>query len=319
MNGLDSRIAQLSPAKRKLLQQMRRQHRGKPASRPIGPRGSDEPAPLSFAQQRLWFLDRLQPGSSFYNVATRVRLSGPLDEQALEQSLRDVIVRHEALRTTFTEIDGEPRQIIHAELDWSLRSVDLSQLAPRGREQEIARHLREEARRPFDLDHGPLIRGRLLHIDSREHLLLLTLHHIVCDGWSMGVLGREVNLLYEARRAGRVAKLPDLSIQYADYSQWQRERIAGDELARQLDYWRRQLHDAPTDLDLPTDYPRPAVQSFRGGETRRLISRSLTDSLLKLAAGALLCAYRDRREEQPELSCGEHRRRRQLGPARLSL
>ncbi|HVS00777.1 MAG TPA: condensation domain-containing protein, partial [Thermoanaerobaculia bacterium] len=220
---------------------------------PIVPVPRDGELPLSFAQQRLWFLDQLEPGSAAYNIPLAVRLTGELSAGLLEGIFAEVVRRHESLRTTFASRDGRAVQVI-VPPRVELPVVDLSQVA----EQEALCLAREEARRPFDLQRGPLLRLTLLRLSGQEHILLLTMHHIVSDGWSMGVLLREVAALH----AGR--SLPALGVQYADFAVWQRSWLEGEALEAHLAYWRRQLHGAPQVLELPADRPRPAVQTFRG-------------------------------------------------------
>jgi amino acid adenylation domain-containing protein len=223
-----------------------------------------EAAPLSFAQQRLWFLDRLGPGGAAYNVPAGVRLAGRLNAAALEQAVGEVVRRHEALRTRFTAEADEPLQEVEpgARLSWAY--ADLRVTADAERHLEVQRLGRAEARRGFDLSRAPLLRVTLVRLDEEEHVLLLTMHHIVSDGWSMGVLVSEVSALYEAYVAGRPSPLAELPLQYADYAAWQREWLQGENLERQLSFWRERLAGAPPLLGLPTDRPRPAVQSYRG-------------------------------------------------------
>ncbi len=230
-----------------------------------------EPLPLSYAQQRLWFLDQLHPGNSFYNINTAVRLRGPLAAPALERALAALVERHEALRTRFPARDGQPVQEILPHAEVTMELVDLSGRAaeegPRDREAAARARLDAAARQPFVLAEGPLLRTVLVRLEAEDHLLLLCLHHIVSDGWSMGVLVRELSALYAACRDGRTAPLSALAplpIQYADYGCWQREWLAAGALEAQLAYWRRELAGAPPVLDLPTDRPRPEVESFRG-------------------------------------------------------
>ncbi|HEX7180880.1 MAG TPA: amino acid adenylation domain-containing protein [Thermoanaerobaculia bacterium] len=236
---------------------------------PILPVPREGDRPLSFAQQRLWFLDRLVPGNPFYVMAFGLRLEGPLDVVALRRALREVVRRHESLRTTFRTVEGQPRQVVAETADPALPVVDLSGLVPAKRETELGDFGRAEARRPFDLERGPLLRGLLARLGTGESTgswaLLLYLHHIISDGWSMGVLRRELSVLYEAFADGRPSPLPELPVQYGDFAVWQRRWLAGEPLERQLAFWRRQLDGAPAVLDLPFDRPRPAVETFRGG------------------------------------------------------
>jgi amino acid adenylation domain-containing protein len=237
--------------------------------------------PLSFAQQRLWFIHQLDPGSSSYNVPRAVRLVGTLQPAALEAALGEVVRRHEVLRTTFPTIDGQPAQSISPPWPLALPRVDLSGLPEGPRGAEAARLARQEARQPFDLGRGPLLRSFLMREGTEDHTLLLTLHHIVSDGWSTGVLVREVTALYSAFLAGQPSPLPELPVQYADFAHWQRSWLSGEVLEEQLSYWRRQLAGLPDGLDLPLDRPRPALPALAGGlrshtfpdELRRAIHR----------------------------------------------
>nr|QEO74483.1 condensation domain-containing protein [uncultured bacterium] len=243
--------------------------------------------PTSFAQQRLWFLNQLEPGSTAYNVPAAVRFSGTLDRGALERCLREIIRRHETLRTTIGVEGGQPVQIIAQPPGPGrplLREVDLSGLAEgQGRSAEVLRLAREEAGRPFDLERGPLVRATLLRLGEGEHVLLLTMHHIVTDGWSMGILLDEISALYGAYVRGEESPLSELPIQYADYAAWQRENLRGEALERQLSYWREQLRGAPATLELPTDRPRPPVQTFRGAQEPFALSRELSERLKALS------------------------------------
>jgi amino acid adenylation domain-containing protein len=243
--------------------------------------------PLSFAQQRLWFLDKFEQDSSFYNLPATVRICGAtLDVSALEKSLREVTQRHEILRTTFTIIEGQPLQVISPESHFNLPLSDLSQLPPAQRDAEAQRLAREEALRPFDLSTGPLIRARLLRLaklPAEEDILLISMHHIVSDGWSMGVFVREMAALYEAYAAGAESALKDLSIQYGDFAVWQREWLQGEVLERQLAYWCKQLADVPPVLEFPTDYPRPPVRTFNGVAMSLNLPRSLSEELKVLS------------------------------------
>ncbi len=207
--------------------------------------------PVSFAQQRLWFLDQLEPGSPFYSLPQAIRMSGTLNPQALQKSLDTIVARHESLRTTFIMVDGSPVQVVAPCLSIPLPLTDLSGLSEAKREAEARRLTTEEARQPFDLERGPLVRAGLLRLQAEEHVLVLNMHHIVSDGWSMGVFVRELRALYEAFSQGRPSPLPELPIQYADFAVWQREWLAGDVLERQLSYWKKQLTGAPAVLELP--------------------------------------------------------------------
>jgi hypothetical protein len=232
---------------------------------PILPVSRRDGLPLSFAQQRLWFLDQLEKGGTAYNIPLAVRLSGALRVEVLERTLSEVVRRHEVLRTTFEQVDGRPVQVVHEHEPLRLEVEDLRAPGREGAEAEAERLTAEEARTPFDLSAGPLLRARLLRLAEEEHVLAVTMHHIVSDGWSMGVLVKEVAALYVAYESGEESPLPELAVQYADYAAWQREHLAGETLERQLAYWRGRLGGLPT-LELPTDFPRPAVQTYRGAQ-----------------------------------------------------
>ncbi|WP_029006248.1 non-ribosomal peptide synthetase, partial [Azorhizobium doebereinerae] len=267
MTSIDLRIAALSPGRRSVLER-RLLAWGRPAEAGSAPRAGDAgagPAPLSFAQERLWFFEQLHPGSAVYNIPVALRLPGSLDPALLKRALAEIVARHAALRTTFAARDGSPVQVVAPHVALDLPLDDLSALPADARQAEAARRATEEGRLPFDLAAGPLLRARLLKLAADDHLLLLTLHHIVSDGWSMGVLFRELSALYPAFLAGRPSPLPPLPIQYPDYARWQRDWLAGDELERQLSYWRTQLAGCPALIDLPTDRPHPPVQSYAGG------------------------------------------------------
>jgi len=220
--------------------------------------------PLSFAQERLWFLNQLEPESAFYNMPSGVRLSGELDVDALKRTLSEVIRRHEVLRTTFPIVDGVPVQRVSAAEPFNLPVLDLSKLPEPERTPEARRLAIDESRCPFDLAQGPMLRGLLLKLAEDDHIVLLTMHHVISDAWSTGVLIREVATLYSAFVKGEASPLAELPIQYTDFAVWQREWLRGEVLERQLAYWREQLKGAPPVLDFPIDHPRPAVQSYRG-------------------------------------------------------
>ncbi|MHC5760523.1 amino acid adenylation domain-containing protein [Nostoc sp.] len=242
-----------------------------------------EELPLSYAQQRLWFLDQLEPNSAFYNIPIALRLVGNLNQAALEQSLQEIIHRHEALRTNFITVDGKPSQIIHTETNWTVSVFEWQHLSPA--EQEIATQqlAQEQALLPFDLANEALIRATLVLLSQTEHILLVCMHHIVSDGWSMGVFIQELAALYKAYSQGEPSPLAPLPIQYADFAIWQREWLQGDVLQTQLSYWQQQLKDAPALLSLPTDRPRPAVQTFAGATQEFKLSVELTNRLTKLS------------------------------------
>jgi amino acid adenylation domain-containing protein len=220
--------------------------------------------PLSFAQKRLWFLNQLEPENTAYNMPAALRLTGKLNLDALEESLAEITRRHEVMRTSFVIEDDEPTQKILSPQPVRIPLIDLSCLSTYEREAEAMRLARREAQQPFDLSVGPLVRLKLLRLEADEHMLLLTVHHIVFDGWSTGVLISELTALYRAYESGEDSPLAELPVQYADYAVWQREWFQGETLDQLLSYWRRQLADATEVLNLPTDKPRPAVRSTDG-------------------------------------------------------
>ncbi|HEY6929688.1 MAG TPA: amino acid adenylation domain-containing protein, partial [Thermoanaerobaculia bacterium] len=240
-------------------------------------------APLSFAQQRLWFLEQLEPGLSINNIPLILRLAGPLDVAALQSALGAIVRRHESLRTCIQVRDGQPIQWIAPEARVPLPKVDLSSRIETDREPEALRLAAIEIREPFDLTHAPMLRARLFQIAAEDHLLVVTMHHIAADGWSIGVFFRELGILYEAHSNSLPASLPDLPIQYADFAVWQRSSLQGELLEDQLSYWRERLQGAPALLDLPTDRPRPALQSYRGAVHRFVMPLSLLQQLKALS------------------------------------
>ena len=249
---------------------------------PLLPTARDGKLPLSFAQQRLWFLDQLEPGNPFYNFSRAVRLRGSLDVAALSLALDEIVVRHESVRTVFGD-DGGPFQRITPARPLPLPFIDLTEIPTDHRQQEASRVAAEKISQPFDLSADLLLRANLIRIDADDHLLVLTLHHIAADGWSLGVLFRELTALYEAFSNQKSSPLPVLPIQYGDFAVWQREWLQGEVLNNLLSYWQKQLAGAPSVLDLPTDKPRPAVQSFRGACQRQTISLDLMNSLKHLS------------------------------------
>jgi len=237
-----------------------------PAAPPLVPLRREGPAPLSFAQQRLWFLAQLEPDSWFYNLPFGLRIKGPLDLSMLDRALDATARRHDVLRTTLTVDVDQPVQTIAAETAVSATVVDLRSLPEAKREAEVRRLAEAEAQRLFDLSRGPLWRAVILRLEERHHVMLLTLHHVIADGWSLNVLAQEIVSFYTAFATDRPALLPALPIQYADYAQWQREWLQGEVLESQLAYWKRHLEGAPVVLALPTDRPRPAVERHHGAQ-----------------------------------------------------
>ncbi|HEY1271032.1 MAG TPA: amino acid adenylation domain-containing protein, partial [Terriglobales bacterium] len=235
--------------------------------------------PLSFAQQRLWFLNQLQPDSPFYNISQGFRLKGLLDVGALHAALNEIVRRHEVLRTTFTTVDDHAVQVIAPHLDLELPVTDLSKLPENLREVEVLRLVRDDTRRPIDLEKGPMLRCGLLHLAPDDHVLLLSIHHIASDGWSMGIFSRELGALYGALTKREASSLPDLSVQYADYAVWQRHWLHGPLFDRLLSYWKHQLQDVPPVLELRADHPRPENQSHRGAIHSTVLPVNLLESL----------------------------------------
>ncbi|HET8781192.1 MAG TPA: amino acid adenylation domain-containing protein [Pyrinomonadaceae bacterium] len=255
---------------------------GAAVTSPIPRTPRDTALPLSFAQQRLWFLDQVVPGNPAYNIQAAVRLSGSLNVAAFRATLNQIVQRHEILRTTFVMIDGLPAQVVGAIAEVPLEVRDLSTLPLFRQGQAVQRLASEEARKPFDLTQGPLLRATLLPLTETEHVLLLSMHHIVADGWSIGVLVQEVAALYPALLEAKPAPLAELPIQYADFAVWQRQWLQGEVLHEQLDYWLTQLAGLKP-LELPTDHPRPPVQSFRGARRFFSLPAELSNELRALS------------------------------------
>ena len=275
----------LSPERRKLVELLLKAEaqaaQPQPALNPVT-ETSPEARPLSFAQQRLWFIDQLQPGSSAYNIRTVVRLTGRLNVAALADSLNEIVRRHEVLRTTFAHTDGQPCQVVAPTLHIPLPVVELESLPVAGRELQIPQLTAEETERPFDLRQGPLLRARLLRLSAEEHLLLLTMHHIISDGWSQGILLHELGILYAAFVNGQPSPLPALPMQYGDYAIWQRHWLQGRVLEEQLAFWKGQLGNSLHALELPTDHPRPPVPTSHGARCYFVIPSALTERLKDL-------------------------------------
>jgi len=250
---------------------------------PILPVPRDGNLPLSFAQQRLWFLAQLEPDSCAYNIPAAFRLTGLLNVTALSQSLSEIVRRHEVLRTTFPSVEGQPKQVISLHTPLTLPVIDLRELPPDQGLSEAQRLATEEAQQFFDLATGPLFRVKLLRLEEAEHMLLVTMHHIVYDGWSYDIFLRELAALYDAFSSGKPSPLPKLPIQYADFAHWQREWLQGEVLESQRDYWKQQLNGSLPILQLPTDYPRPPVQTYQGGYQSLELPKNLTQALKDLS------------------------------------
>ncbi len=262
---LKQQLAALSPAKRALLELklMKRNGSRKAAEETIPRRTERGPAPLSQNQQGLWVLSQLMPDSFLYQIPKALRLTGNLNIEALRHTLDAIVERHESLRTIFKKVDGVPMQVVvdHARLDLPL--IDLSAMPEAEREEEARHILAVEGRRPFNLSKGPLTRCHLLRLTASEHIVLVTTHHIVTDGWSMGIFHRELMELYEAFAAGQPSPLPELPIQYPDYAVYHRQWFSGEVYESQLTYWKKQFAPPPPVLELPTDHPRSNFQAYR--------------------------------------------------------
>ncbi|HET8799187.1 MAG TPA: condensation domain-containing protein, partial [Thermoanaerobaculia bacterium] len=273
MTDVSKTIAGMSPAERReLLAKLLKQKKAEPKH-----------APLSFAQERLWFLDQLQPGNPVYNIPSNFALPGVPNVAALEAAFGEIVRRHESLRTTIKVVNWKPAQEIAPPEPRPLDVIDLRALPEPERSARLRQLVEEEARRPFDLARGPLMRTALVRIADDHSFVLLTLHHIITDGWSMAIFFREIGQLYAAYAAGQTPSLPELPLQYADYARWQRELLQGETLEKHLDYWRGHLEGAPAVLELPTDRPRPVAQSFQGASQIVALPPSLHRRLLDLS------------------------------------
>ncbi|MEW5927674.1 MAG: amino acid adenylation domain-containing protein [Gemmatimonadota bacterium] len=273
----------LTAAKKALLEKrLRGQAAGAPRADVVTPRARRDFLPLSFSQQRLWFLEQLQPGLGFNHIHAAIRVRGDLDVPALRRTLTEILRRHESLRTNFTVVDGAPAQTVAAPFEFALPETDLRHVPAAEVNAEVHRRAMEEANLPFDLERDPLFRGQLLVLGPGDHALFLTMHHVISDGWSIGVMIQELATLYEAFREGRPSPLPELALQYPDYAAWQREYLSGAVLERQLGFWSETLRNAPA-LELRTDRPRPAVQTFRGESLWFTVPAAQTGALHELA------------------------------------
>jgi amino acid adenylation domain-containing protein len=271
-------MTQPSGPRQKLLEYLLEKE-GISATKPIGRVARAGNLPLSPAQERIWFLEQLEPGTSTYTMGGALRLLGLLDVPALEGALNSIVVRHESLRTTYYGVDGKPVQVIADRCPLSVEIADLLNTGHRDSEAELQQRLSVDVRRPFDLERGPLIRVKLFRLAQEEHILLLTMHHIIGDAWSMGILVREMTQAYGAFCTHDAPPLPELAIQYADYAEWQREWFEGSTLEREVAYWKKQLGGKLPILDLPADRPRPATQSFNGAHLQANLPRHLLDGL----------------------------------------
>ncbi len=281
-DSVSRRRANLSPVKQALLEKWKRGERETKLSI-IQQRKEQAPPPLSLAQQRLWFLNQWEPNTTSHNIPVAIRVTGRLNLAALEQSLNEIVLRHEILRTTFAVIDSQPVQVIHSAPTSTISVVDLRNLPDIKRETEVKQLIIEATQCPFVLGVGPLLRTTLLWLDEEEYILLVVMHHIVTDGWSIGVFIQELSTLYPAFCAGVPSLLPELPIQYADFAVWQRQWLSGSVLETQLNYWLSQLAGAPELLQLPTDRPRPVVQTYRGRTHSLTLNTDLTQKLQSLS------------------------------------
>jgi hypothetical protein len=286
MSDIPEQIAKLSPEKLELLARRLRQMRGQvTGALPVQRRGNpQDPAPLSYDQRRLWFLYLMDPQSAAYNIPTAVRLDGPLDLPALEKSLSEVVRRHEILRTTFAEVDGQPVQVIRPHSPMRLEVTDLSLMRESERDAELLRLTTAEAREPFDLRGGPGFRAKLFRLAGEQHVLAYTLHHIISDARSCEILNAEMEALYKAFSQGRPSPLEELPIQYADFTTWQREWLRTAQLDEQMGYWKKRLEGSRLLLELRTDRPRPDGQSYRGMAHALALSKELSDAIKQFSA-----------------------------------
>ncbi|MBO3462193.1 non-ribosomal peptide synthetase [Aetokthonos hydrillicola Thurmond2011] len=283
MSNFSQRIANLSPEKLALLEQRLMKKPTPIAKKQVIPRRqTSEPSPLSFSQQRLWFLNQLEPNSP-YNISIGVRLTGTLNVEALQQTLNAIVVRHDALRTTFVSRDDRLIQIIAETQTVKLSIIDLSDLYDIDIENAAQRILKKETLYPFNLSSDLMLRATLLRLSEQEHILVLVMHHVASDGWSVGILFHELAGFYEAFSTGSPSPFPELPIQYADFAYWQRQWFSGEVLQTQINYWKQQLAAAPQLLELPTDHPRPSVQTFRGSTEYFQLDHDLTQKLKTLS------------------------------------
>ena len=280
MNDLSARIAALSPEQRVRFEASLKA-KGLRAPQvdqiPRRPREDVNLFPTSIDQERLWFIEQLQPGNAAYNIFSASRIKGRLDVALMERVVNELIARHEVVRTTFTVVDDQPIQVIHPTLEVKLTPVDLQSVPLEQREHEALRLVTEDFSRPFDLEQGPLLRVGLLRLAEDDHVMHFNMHHTVTDRWSGAIFEQETGLLYEAFANNRPSPLPALPIQYADYSLWQRSRAESEIYQRQASYWTRRLTGLPFVLEVPTDFPRPPIQNFRGARVYTRYSSSLLE------------------------------------------
>jgi NRPS condensation-like uncharacterized protein len=284
MSDLIERIAALSPEKRELLLQRLNHKKENVSLAKILPQSRESNTfPLSFAQQRLWFFEQLTPGNFTYHILAGVRLTGTLDARSLDRSLNELVKRHEVLRTAFKTINGQPVQAIASNLELKILEIDLRSLPETERSREVERLIAAEAKLAFDLSQAPLLRAKLLHLSDSNWVLLLSTHHIIFDAWSMGIFIQELATFYQAFCTGKPSPLPELSVQYADFASWQRQWLQGEVLETQLAYWKKQLGGNLSVLNLPTDRPRSAVQTFRGAVHKFTIPKAIAEEIAQLS------------------------------------
>ena len=283
-SDLNQRLAKLSAAQRQLLDlRLRKKRAAALTEQTIPRRPNPSSAELSIVQERLWFLDQFDPDKFVYNRYPAWRLFGLLRKEILARSLTEIVRRHEVLRTAIRTVAGRATPVVLPAQPFRLNMIDLGDAHEAERESEARRLAGAEARRPFDLEEAPLARATLLRLSRDDHILLLVIHHIVSDGWSDGIFWRELNSLYPALAAGRPSPLPELPIQYADFARWQRDRLQGEVLERNLNFWKLKLGGAPLFLELPTDRPRPKIHTSNGSCAPLSLSPALTEALKTLS------------------------------------
>ncbi|MEH2266224.1 amino acid adenylation domain-containing protein [Nostoc sp.] len=288
MSDLIKRLEALSPEKRELvLQKLKKQQQSVQNSNSLIPSltlvSREQHLPLSFAQQRLWFIDQLEGENCVYNVPFFLQISGCLQIAALEQAITAIVQRHEVLRSSFCVVDGSPIQVIHANAKLTMQVLDWRQLTEANQLEKAQQLAIEELQQPFNLSNPPLLRVKLLQLSNQSYVLLLVIHHIVCDGWSMQIFRRELFTLYAAFCAGKSSPLPELSLQYADFAHWQRQYLQKEVLQKQLNYWQKQLAGISPLLELPTNQPRPSTQTYRGRSEFGALNQDLTQKLKRLS------------------------------------
>src|SRR5215510_833175 len=284
MSNSTARIAALDPKKRELLLQRLRERAVKSDRTGIERLPRDgRTFVLTYAQQRLWFLQQLEPNTAHYNIPESLALTGKVEIGAVEKSLREIINRHEALRTSFREECGEPRQVIWERVSFKLPMMDLSELGTEVREEESRRLVDENAQQLVGLEEAPLFRARVVRMEEERHMLMMSTNHIVSDGWSGGILRREIGVLYEAFRNKTSSPLKELRIQYADYAEWQKGWLEGEELRRNLSYWKEELKGIPEVIDLPIDRRRETAQSHKGSAIVFTIGGKTTEGLRRVS------------------------------------